>query len=82
MKVHIDWNKRHSEKKELSPESLAKINELITHVPEGKHKSVLMRALHLAQIEFGWVSIETMNYIADLLKIQPIEVYEVATFYM
>lgn len=81
MKTHIDWSLRHSEKKELSRASLAKIDELITQVPEGKHKTVLMSALHLAQIEFGWISIETMDYIAGLLKIQPIEVYEFATFY-
>ena len=81
MKLHVDWNKRHAEKRELSPESLAKVNELMTHVPEGQHKSALIRVLHLAQIEFGWLSIETMDYVAELLKIQPIEVYEVATFY-
>ncbi len=38
--------------------------------------------LHLAQDEFGgWLSAETMDYVAELLKIEPIEVYEVATFY-
>jgi len=38
--------------------------------------------LHLAQDSFGgWLSAETMDYVAELLQISPIEVYEVATFY-
>ena len=50
--------------------------------PEGKHKSALLPVLHLAQQEFGgWLSTETMDYVASVLKIEPIEVYEVATFY-
>lgn len=50
--------------------------------PEGKQKSALLPVLHLAQEEFGgWLSVDTMNYVAELLALQPIEVYEVATFY-
>ncbi len=50
--------------------------------PEGKHKSALLPVLHLAQKEAGgWLSPETMDYVASLLKLEPIEVYEVATFY-
>ncbi|MBC8047950.1 MAG: NAD(P)H-dependent oxidoreductase subunit E, partial [Fimbriimonadaceae bacterium] len=38
--------------------------------------------LHIAQKEFdNWLSVETMDYVARLLHLQPIEVYEVATFY-
>jgi NADH-quinone oxidoreductase subunit E len=38
--------------------------------------------LHLAQEEFGgWLSAESMDYVASLLSMEPIEVYEVATFY-
>jgi len=41
-----------------------------------------MPVLHLAQDEFGgWLSPETMDYVASLLRLDPIEVYEVATFY-
>ncbi|HEX7757833.1 MAG TPA: NAD(P)H-dependent oxidoreductase subunit E, partial [Niabella sp.] len=47
----------------------------------GKQKSALLPVLHLAQDVFGWLSTETMDYVAALLKIEPIEVYEVATFY-
>lgn len=38
--------------------------------------------LHMAQEEFGgWLSVESMDYVASLLQLEPIEVYEVATFY-
>ncbi|MBC7651680.1 MAG: NAD(P)H-dependent oxidoreductase subunit E [Deinococcales bacterium] len=66
----------------FSEQKLAKVNELITHYPEGKQKSALLPVLHLAQDEFGgWLSAGTMDYVAELLNITPIEVYEVATFY-
>ncbi len=67
---------------EFTREKLDKINELISHYPEGKEKSALLPILHLAQQEFGgWLDVSTMDYVASLLNIQPIEVYEVATFY-
>jgi NADH-quinone oxidoreductase subunit E len=65
----------------FSPEQLKKIEEIIKKYPEGKHKSGLLPILHLAQDEFGWLSVEVMDYVADILNIKPIEVYEVATFY-
>jgi NADH-quinone oxidoreductase subunit E len=66
----------------FSEEKLRKVNELIASYPEGRQKSALLPVLHLAQDQFGgWLSVETMNYVASLLKIEPIEVYEVATFY-
>ena len=55
---------------------------MIDRYPEGKQKSALIPLLHLAQEEFGgWLSAETMDYVGSLLGIEPIEVYEVATFY-
>ena len=66
----------------FSEQKLTKVNELMTHYPEGKQESALLPILHLAQEEFGgWLSAETMDYVAELLQIMPIEVYEVATFY-
>ena len=66
----------------FTSEKLAKVKELISHYPEGKQKSALLPVLHLAQESFGgWLSTETMDYVASLLNIEPIEVYEVATFY-
>ncbi|PWU02622.1 MAG: NAD(P)H-dependent oxidoreductase subunit E [Bacteroidetes bacterium] len=60
---------------------IKKVQEIIARYPEGKQKSALIPVLHLAQEEFGWLSSETMDYVASLLKLEPIEVYEVATFY-
>lgn len=55
---------------------------MMKRYPEGKHKSALIPVLHVAQAEFGgWLSAPVMDYVASLLKIQPIEVYEVASFY-
>ena len=66
----------------FSENDLAKVQEIIAHYPEGKQKSALLPVLHLAQDTFGgWLSTETMDYVASLLQIETIEVYEVATFY-
>ena len=66
----------------FSDEKLQKVQEIVARYPEGKQKSALIPVLHLAQEEFGgWLSAETMDYVASLLNIKPIEVYEVATFY-
>lgn len=67
---------------QFSEEKLAEVNSIIARYPEGKQKSALLPLLHLAQQEFGgWLSVETMDYVASLLNLDPIEVYEVATFY-
>jgi len=66
----------------LSPEALAEVQGLMKKYPEGRHKSALIRALHIAQEENdGWLSIAAMDHVAAILHITPIEVYEVATFY-
>lgn len=66
----------------FNEEKLKKVNELVSCYPQGKQKSALLPVLHLAQQEFGgWLDVSTMDYVASLLQIQPIEVYEVATFY-
>lgn len=55
---------------------------LVARYPSNKKKSALLPVLHLAQDSFnGWLSTEVMDYVAELLEIKPIEVYEVATFY-
>lgn len=50
--------------------------------PEGRGKSAILRALHIAQEENGgWLSVPAMDHVAEVLGITPIEVYEVASFY-
>jgi len=65
----------------FSNETLELVNRIIAQFPEGRQKSAMLRVLHLAQAEFGWLKPEVMDYVARLLHIQPVEVYEVATFY-
>jgi NADH-quinone oxidoreductase subunit E len=66
----------------FSEKTMKEAERLIGRYPEGKEKSALIPLLHLAQDEFGgWLSPEAMDYVASLLKLEPIEVYEVATFY-
>ena len=66
----------------FSEQKIKEVEQIIQRYPEGKQKSALIPVLHLAQEEFGgWLSAETMDYVASVLNLQPIEVYEVATFY-
>lgn len=67
---------------QFSQEKLNKVQEIINRYPQGKQKSALLPILHLAQEEFdGWLDVPVMDYVATLLNIEPIEVYEVASFY-
>jgi len=66
----------------FSNETLALVNKIMKRYPEGKQKSALLPVLHIAQSEFdGWLSTPVMDYVASVLSIKPIEVYEVASFY-
>ncbi len=60
---------------------LQEVAREIAKFPEGKQKSALLSVLHIAQAHFGYLSEPVMDYVARLLHILPIEVYEVATFY-
>ncbi|EJG2272500.1 NAD(P)H-dependent oxidoreductase subunit E [Elizabethkingia anophelis] len=66
----------------FKPEVIEQVNKIIARYPEGRQKSALIPVLHIAQKEFGgWLDVPVMDYVAELLNIRPIEVYEVATFY-
>lgn len=65
----------------LSAESLALIDKEIAKYPAEQRQSAVMSALRIAQVEKGWLSTETMDFVAHYLGMQPIAVYEVATFY-
>ncbi|HEC12825.1 MAG TPA: NADH-quinone oxidoreductase subunit NuoE [Acidiferrobacteraceae bacterium] len=65
----------------LNQESLNRINKEIAKYPVARKQSAVMAALHIAQEEKGWLSNEVMDFVAELLEIRPIQVYEVATFY-
>jgi NADH-quinone oxidoreductase subunit E len=66
----------------FSESAQQQVQEILNQYPADKSKSALLPLLHLAQAEFdGWLSVPTMDYVASILNIQPIEVYEVASFY-
>lgn len=66
----------------FSDEALSLCHKIMKRYPEGKQKSAILPVLHIAQAEFGgWLSAPVMDYVASLLSIQPVEVYEVASFY-
>lgn len=70
------------EKIAFSEEVLEEVRQIVAKYPEGRQKSALIPVLHLAQREFGgWLDVPVLDYVAELLSIKPIEVYEVATFY-
>ncbi|MFH1803389.1 MAG: NADH-quinone oxidoreductase subunit NuoE [Pseudomonadota bacterium] len=67
----------------FSPENMEKAQKIIAKYPEGRQQSAVMPLLDLAQrqTEGNWVPTVAMDYIADLLEMPAIRVYEVATFY-
>jgi NADH-quinone oxidoreductase subunit E len=67
---------------QFSEQKLQEVQRIVARYPQGKQKSALLPVLHLAQQEFGgWLDVPVMDYVASLLQLDPIEVYEVATFY-
>jgi len=66
---------------EFSPGLLNQFADMVSRYPAGKQKSALLPILHLVQAEFGWLSAPAMDKVAEYLKLEDIEVYEVASFY-
>ena len=65
----------------LSPDALARIDRAIAKYPPDQKQSAVMAALTIAQDEKGWLSTETMDFVAAYLGMPPIALYEVASFY-
>lgn len=57
----------------------AEIDELITHYPVKRSASLML--LHAVQEHFGWISQDAVEWIARKLELQPINIYELVTFY-
>ena len=66
---------------DFSADLMSKFAEIVTRYPEGKEKSGMLPILHEVQAIYGWLSPEAMDKVAAFLNLQPIEVYEVASFY-
>ena len=65
----------------LSAESLAQIDHELTKYPPDQKQSAVMSALRIAQTELGWLSRDTIEFVANYLAMPAIAAYEVATFY-
>ena len=64
----------------LPPELLAKIDTAITHYPVSPRSAVLP-LLHLIQHHFGYIQPEAVQWVANKLSLEPVQVLEVVTFY-
>ena len=65
----------------LSPDALKQIDREVAKYPADQARSAVMGALRIAQTELGWLSTETIEFVANYLGIPPVAAYEVATFY-
>jgi NADH-quinone oxidoreductase subunit E len=65
----------------LTTDSLKRIDREVAKSPADQKQSAVMSALIIAQDEKGWLSTETMDWVAKYLGMPPVQVYEVATFY-
>ena len=64
---------------EFSPQALQKISEIFSRYP---HKqSAVVPVLYLAQEEFGHLSLEAIDYVANLMEIPPARLYGIVSFY-
>ena len=75
-------SKQQPETFEFSEENLIISRKIISKYPKGKQQSAVMSLLYLVQNQNqNWIPLVAMKYIANLLKMPYIKVYEVATFY-
>src|SRR5947207_13922234 len=63
----------------LPPKLEADLNELLSHYPQKRSASLML--LHALQDHFGYLSKEAIEWTAAKLELQPINIYELVTFY-
>jgi len=67
---------------EFNNKSLEAAKKIISNYPKGKQQSAVMALLYIAQRQNdNWIPLSAMKYIAKMLEMPYIKVYEVATFY-
>jgi len=64
---------------ELKAETVRAIDEVVTHYPV--KRSAALPLLHLVQEDQGYISAAAIEWIAGRLELQPINVYELVSFY-
>jgi NADH-quinone oxidoreductase subunit E len=65
----------------LKPDTLQRIDEVIPHYPADQRRSATLPLLHLVQEDIGYIPDAAIEWVAQKLGVQPINVYEVVTFY-
>lgn len=66
----------------FTPENLAQAEKIIARYPAGRQQSAVMPLLTLAQKQnANWLTKAAMDYVAEMLGMAPMRVYEVASFY-
>ena len=66
----------------LSQQTRAEIDHWVAKFPPGRQRSASLAALRAAQEQnHGFLTPELMDAVAEYLKLPPIQVYEVASFY-
>ena len=74
--------KNQPENFEFNSSSMDEAKKIISKYPKGKQQSAVMALLYIAQKQNdNWIPLAAMKYIAKLLDMPYIKVYEVATFY-
>lgn len=66
----------------FTPENLEKAKGYVARYPEGRQASAVIWLLYLAQEQNGgWLSVPSIEYVAQFLNMAPIRVHEVVSFY-
>ena len=66
---------------EVTDELNAQADQRIAQYPGDRKRSAVLPLLHIVQHEFGFISSESIDWVAEKLGIEPIKVLEVVTFY-
>lgn len=64
---------------EFSEEAEQRFQDITSQYPT--NLAALLPVMMMAQEEFGWISVEVMDYVADRLDVPEAQVYSTATFY-
>ena len=65
---------------QVTPELESEADERISHYPASK-RSATLPLLHIVQHKFGYISADSIAWVARKLDLEPIKVLEVVTFY-
>jgi NADH-quinone oxidoreductase subunit F len=65
----------------VPPELERHIDEIITHYPADRKRAAVLWLMHLLQEHFGHLGKEQVEWIATKLELQPINVWELVSFY-